>query len=447
MPEPRYKPLVDRLAADIRAGRLPPGQRLPTHRALAAREGLALATASRVYAELQAMGLVSGETGRGSFVKEIALPAGQGVDAHAVAADLVDLNFNYPALPGQAELLRQALRQLATAGDLEALLRYQPHGGRAHEREAVARHLARRGLAVGGEQVLLVDGAQHGLATTVMALLKPGEVVALDALSYPGFRLLAQATHLELQAIPAAGAGPDLEALERLCRRRRVRAVYAMPTLHNPLGWVLGERRRRELVALARRHGLLLIEDAAYAFLATDAPPPLAALAPECTVYVSGFSKSVATGLRVGCIAAPAAWVPLLARAIRATTWNTPGVMTAITCGWLADGTVDRLEAEKRRDATRRQQLAAEVLRGVRRIGHPASYFTWLPLADDLRADGVAMALMRRGISVATAEPYATRGAGGAVPHGIRVALGSVALPVLRTALAAVREVVGESTG
>ena len=69
MPRSRYKSLVDGFAADIRSGRLSPGTRLPTHRQLAASEGLALVTASRVYAELEAMGLVSGETGRGTFVR------------------------------------------------------------------------------------------------------------------------------------------------------------------------------------------------------------------------------------------------------------------------------------------------------------------------------------------------------------------------------------------
>ncbi|MEG0222523.1 MAG: aminotransferase class I/II-fold pyridoxal phosphate-dependent enzyme, partial [Comamonas sp.] len=198
MPQARYKPLVDRLAKDIRSGRLPPGTRLPTHRQLAAREGLALVTATRVYAELEAMGLVSGEQGRGTFVKETALYAGQSIDLHSAAADMVDLSFNYPSLPGQAELLRVALRQLAGSGDLEALLRYQPHAGRLHDRAMVARHLLRRGLSVPAEQVLLVDGAQHGIAITLMALLLPGDVVAVDALTYPGFRLIAQTQHLEL---------------------------------------------------------------------------------------------------------------------------------------------------------------------------------------------------------------------------------------------------------
>jgi len=89
------------------------------------------------------MGLVSGETGRGTFVREIALPRGQGIDQQALAADALDLNFNYPSLPGQTDLLRTALRQLAISGDLEALLRYQPHGGRSHERAAVARFFGR----------------------------------------------------------------------------------------------------------------------------------------------------------------------------------------------------------------------------------------------------------------------------------------------------------------
>jgi DNA-binding transcriptional MocR family regulator len=441
MAHARYKTLVDALAAQIREGRLAPGTRLPTHRKLAAQEGLALVTASRVYSELEAMGLVSGEAGRGTFVREALLPRGLGIDQQLAAAGMVDLNFNYPSLPGQAALLRSALRQLAAAGDLEALLRYQPHGGRPHERASVARHLASRGLKVDADRVAIVSGAQHGLATTVMALLNPGDVVAVDALTYPGFKVLAEANRLELAAIPAAGQGPDLDALEALCKRRRVRAVYAMPTLHNPLGWVMGARRRRQLVAIARRHGLLIIEDAAYAFLAPHPPDPLAALAPEATVYVSGLSKSAATGLRVGFVAAPAAWMPKIERAIRATTWNTPATMTAIACAWLDDGIVGRLEAQKRQDAMTRQSIAAEVLAGLRTVRHPASYFVWLPLAEELRADKVAMALAAQRISVSTAEPFAT---GAQVPHALRLALGSVELDALRDALGKVRRVINE---
>ncbi|OIN45217.1 aminotransferase-like domain-containing protein [Pseudomonas costantinii] len=439
MPRARYKSLVDTFAEDIRSGKLSPGTRLPTHRQLAADHGLALVTASRVYTELEAMGLVSGETGRGTFVREISLPPGQGSGQMNVATGMLDLNFNYPSLPGQADLLRAALRQLALSGDLEALLRYQPHAGRLHERAAVARHLLSRGLTVEAEQVLVVSGAQHGLAVTMMALLKPGDVIAVDALTYSGFKVLAETLHLELVAIPVTASGPDLEFLHRLCRKRLVRAVYSIPTLHNPLGWVMSLEQREQLVAIARQHNLMIIEDAAYAFLAADAPPPLATFAPERTVYVGGLSKSVATGLRLGFIAAPTAWVKVLERTIMATTWNVPGVMSAIAVAWIEDGTVAQLEAQKRQDAQARQVLAAQVLKGVDYISHPSSYFLWLPLAEDARADQIAMTLQRENISVSTAEPFAVSAY---VPHALRLALGSVEMPALREALVKVRKVV-----
>ena len=439
MPRARYKSLVDTFAADIRSGKMPPGTRLPTHRQLAADHGLALVTASRVYTELEAMGLVSGETGRGTFVREISLPPGQGSGQMPVAAGMLDLNFNYPSLPGQAELLRTALRQLALSGDLEALLRYQPHGGRPHERAAFARHLLSRGLSVEADQVLLVSGAQHGLAVTMMALLKPGDVIAVDALTYSGFKVLAETLHLEVVAIPVTPVGPDLDALQALCRRRPVRAVYSMPTLHNPLGWVMGRNSREQLVAIARQYNLMIIEDAAYAFLAADAPPPVASLAPERTVYVGGLSKSVATGLRVGFVAAPNEWVKPFERTIMATTWNVPGVMSAIAVAWIDDGTVAQLEAQKREDAQARQALAARVLKGLAYTSHPSSYFLWLPLAEDARADQVAMTLQREGVCVSTAEPFAVSAH---VPHALRLALGSVAMPALHEALHNVRKVV-----
>lgn len=428
----RYKTFVDQFAQEIRSGRLEPGTRLPTHRQLAAREGLSLVTATRVYAELEAMGLVSGETGRGTFVREITLPAGHGVDQHVVAADMIDLNFNYPSLPRQAELLRNALRQMAASGDLESLLRYQPHGGRMHERAVMAQYLETRGLNASPEQILIVNGAQDGLAMSLMARLNPGDVVAVDALTYPGFRVLAEMLHLELVPVPAANHSPDIDALDKLCRRRRIRAIYTMPTMNNPLGWVMSEERRQQLIDVARQHGVLIIEDAAYAFLVDDAPPPIAQLAPDITIYITGFSKNVAAGLRLGLIVAPRNCLSSLERAIRATTWSTPGVMSAMTTEWIRDGTVAQLEQEKREDARQRQHMARAALAGISCIGHTNSYFLWIPLAQEVRADQIAMALMRKRISVSTAEPFTTTTH---IPHAIRLALGSVPMDVLQSAL------------
>lgn len=416
--------------------------RLPTHRGLAAREGIAVVTATRVYAELEGMGLVSREQGRGTFVRDIAVPASHGIDQQAVATDdAVDLNFNYPSLPGQADLLRQALREVATSGDLDSLLRYQPHRGRPQDRASIARHLRRRGITADADQILIANGAQHGLAITIMAMLSAGDVVAVDALTYPGFKVLAHAFHLDLEPVPTTADGPDLDALENLCATRPVRAIYTMPTLHNPLGWVMPATDRTRLIRIARQHGPLIIEDASYAYLVEDPPPPLAATAPDITVYVSGLSKSIATGLRVGFVLAPPPAVPSLERAIRATTWNTPALTTAIACRWLDDGTVNHLETQKRDDAKTRQALVRQELAGLPLIGHPSSYFTWLPLPDDARADRLTATLARRHISVTTAEPFTTSTH---TPQAIRLALGSTDLDSLRSTLRTVRRVAVE---
>ena len=435
----RYKAVVDRYAQAIRSGQLPAGSRLPTHRTLAAGERLSLATATRVYRELEEMGLVSGETGRGTFVRDLSLPPGHGVDQQVVAADVVDLNFNYPSLPEQGDALREALRQLAMAGDIDSHLRYQPHAGRLAEREIIARHLTCQHFAPDAENVLIVNGAQHGLAVTVMGLLRPGDVVAVDALTYSGFKVLAALYHLELAAIPCRPEGPDLQALHTLCQQRRVRAVYTMPTLHNPLGWVLNTGQRQALADLARQHDLLIIEDAAYARLVSHPPRPVVSYAPERTVYVTGFSKNIATGLRVGVVISPPRYRPEIERAIRATTWNTPTLISSLICAWIEDGTVARFEMQKRQDARQRQQVAREVLCGLPVVSHPDSYFVWLPLGEESRADRLANALMERRISVSTAEPFCVSAT---IPQALRIALGSVPFDSLRPALLSVRDAV-----
>ena len=435
----RYKAVVDRYAQAIRSGQLPAGSRLPTHRTLAAGERISLATATRVYRELEEMGLVSGETGRGTFVRDLSLPPGHGVDQQVVAADVVDLNFNYPSLPEQGDALREALRQLAMAGDIDSHLRYQPHAGRLAERDIIARHLTCQHFAPDAENVLIVNGAQHGLAVTVMGLLRPGDVVAVDALTYSGFKALAALYHLELAAIPCRPEGPDLQALHTLCQQRRVRAVYTMPTLHNPLGWVLNTGQRQALADLARQHDLLIIEDAAYARLVSHPPPPVVSYAPERTVYVTGFSKNIATGLRVGVVISPPRYRPEIERAIRATTWNTPTLISSLICAWIEDGTVARFETQKRQDARQRQQVAREVLCGLPVVSHPDSYFVWLPLGEESRADRLANALMERRISVSTAEPFCVSTT---IPQALRIALGSVPFDSLRPALLSVRDAV-----
>jgi DNA-binding transcriptional MocR family regulator len=126
--------------------------------------------------------------------------------------------------------------------------------------------------------------------------------------------------------------------------------------------------------------------------------------------------------------------VAALENAIRVSTWQTPSLNIALACRWIESGEVDALEEAKRRDAKQRQKIARRLLRGLDLVTHPVSYFVWLQLPEGLRAEKVAAELVARNM-VTTAEPFATTVA---VPHALRLAIGSIPEPALESALAVV---------
>ena len=154
----------------------------------------------------------------------------------------------------------------------------------------------------------------------------------------------------------------DPKELDRQCRDRKIRAVYLMPTVHNRLGAVMDEVTRLRIIETAQKHDLLIIEGAAYALLEPNRPPSLFSLAPERTVYVGGFSKSIATGLRLGYVVAPAAHIDRLLEVIRATTWNPPALISGLITGCVEDGTLTKSEGARIQDGAERQQVCRAVL-------------------------------------------------------------------------------------
>jgi DNA-binding transcriptional MocR family regulator len=436
MPKTKYQTLADALARAINSGKLAPGTKLPTHRAFAEQFKIALATATRVYTELERRGVVVGEAGRGTFVRDIGLPMTLGVHQTANAG-LIDLVFNMPGDVADAAVLRAGLRNLAAAGDLEAMLRYQPHGGRFHERRIIAESLHASLGPVTPEHLLVTSGGQHGLAIIALGLLGRGVAVAVDTLTYPGFKSVAALQGLDLVSVDGSQGVMNPDDLDRQCCNRQIKAVYLMPTVHNPLGTVMDENRRVHLINVARKHDLLIIEDAAYAFLEPDPPPTFLALAPERTIHVGGFSKSIATGLRLGYVICPPTHIDGLIEAIRATTWNAPALISGLVTGWITDGTLATSEATRRRDGAERQRICRAVFADIPVIAHRNAGFAWLPFDQAIRAEPIVSRLRDDGIIVTGAAPYATTAA---VPQALRLAFGGIPQDDLSNVLAVVRK-------
>jgi DNA-binding transcriptional MocR family regulator len=442
---PRYRAIAEALAADIRDGSLVPGTRLPTHRDLAWRLHVTVGTVSRAYAEAERRGLIGGEVGRGTFVREaVSARILSFVRPEPERADFIDLSFNYPIVGDEAPALAKVLGRLAGSNDLATLLQYAPSAGRLPDRKAGAAWIARSGLETSAERVVLTNGGQHALATVLSALTRAGDSVATEWLTYPGMRALANLLDLRLVGLAMDSDGLLPDSFEAACRSGALKALYTMPTLHNPTTAIMPEDRRRAIADIARRHGVAIVEDDVYGFL-LDAPPlPIANLVPELGFFIGSTSKSMAPGLRVGYVHAPPAWIDRLAAAMRATTYMATPLMAEIASLWINDGVADALVAAKRRAAQTRRHIVETALAGARFRSHPAAFHLLLSLPDNWQADEFAAAARRRGVGLTQAASFAV--GRGTAPNAVRLCFGTPAGDqVLERGLRIVAELLAEA--
>jgi DNA-binding transcriptional MocR family regulator len=254
---------------------------------------------------------------------------------------------------------------------------------------------------------------------------RPGDAVLCEASTFYGVKALAEHAGYRLKglAMDAEGLRPD--ALDEAASTGAYRAVAIQPTLQNPTGRIMSAARRAEIIAVARKHDLLLIEDDIYAVYAPDAPPPFAVLAPERTFHVSAVSKSLAPGLRHGfLIAPPGDHMDRVLRAVRALSYAPPAFGGLIATQWIEDGTADVIAAEAREEIAARLVLTRRILGEALETPMSASApHVWLPMPE-LDAERLAGRALRGGVELTPpSAPIVTPG----LETGVRICLGATA--------------------
>lgn len=428
---PDYRELADTLGADIAAGRLRPGDRLPPQREFADRRGIATSTASRVYGELIRRGLATGEVGRGTYIRTAAIAPTAALAEPGRAR--VDLDLNAPVLPDQARRLASSLiGMMRRTAAFEAMLHPVAATGTTGARQVAAKFLARGEWAPDPAQVLFAGNGKQAIAAAIAALVNRGERLGVDALTYPVVKGIAARLGVDIVPLEMDDRGLRPDAVVAARRRARVRVIYCQPTLHNPLGMTMPKRRRAEVAAVLEQHDLVAIEDAIYTFLAAESEP-LAQLAPDRTVVVDSLSKRIAPGLTLGLIVAPDALIAPIAAALRAGAWAPSGLALAVGTRWMADGTAAAIGAAKRKDAAARQHILRHAFAGLAVQSDPRAYHAWLTLPTPWRAETFVTAAARQGIAITPAAAFATEP--GHAPNAVRLALGSPSLVQLGEAL------------
>ncbi|HTN62202.1 MAG TPA: PLP-dependent aminotransferase family protein, partial [Devosia sp.] len=261
-PAPLWSRLVDTLAADIAAGRLRAGMRLPPHRQLAFMLGVAVGTISRAYAEAERRGLVESHVGRGTYVADRRpIPL-----AHRQSEGRINLGMNIPPIGPALGVMDETLEKLRQRGDLSAMFDYTQTAGLPVVREAGARWLKEQaGVArASADRLIQTNGGQQALMLACSSVVRSGDIVLCDSATYPGNRTIAEHGGWLLQRVPGDAEGMDPAELDRIAGQTGARLVILIPTLHNPTTVTMSEERRSRIVEVARKRDLILIEDDIY---------------------------------------------------------------------------------------------------------------------------------------------------------------------------------------
>lgn len=337
---PLFQQIGRAIAADIRRGRLRPGDALPGTRTLARALGVQRLTVVAAFEDLVAEGWIVNQRARGAFVST-ALPdpkprrftsqplltgMAERTGFDLLPAPVPELPYDVPRgsllfapcrpdvrlAPGK--LVGRAIRR-AMAMPAGTLLQYGPPQGHARLRTAVSRMLSStRGVAAGPANVCITRGSQMALSLLARSLLRPGDVVAVEQLGYRSAWESFRQVGAKVIGVPVDGDGLRVDALEHAIVEHDVRAVYVTPHHQLPTTVTMSAGRRLKLLDLARAHRIAIIEDDYDHEFHYDGRPilPLASADTFGVVaYVGTFSKVLAPALRIGYVVAP---IPLIER-------------------------------------------------------------------------------------------------------------------------------------
>ncbi|QRO02866.1 PLP-dependent aminotransferase family protein [Archangium violaceum] len=463
---PLFVQVARAVVRDIERGRLSPGDALPGTRALSRSLGVHRNTVDAAYRELIHQGWASAEPSRGTFVSTalpVAAPKGFGgtprqrmparpgfpFPQEEVAPERVappprgTLEFNDGApdvrlAPSMA--LARAFRRVLTSR-ARTTLGVGDARGEPGLREALAGMLSRtRGLAAGADDVLVTRGSQMALFLVARALIRPGDVVAVEALGYrPAWDALRLAG-ARLVGLPVDAQGVKVDALQALLAKQPVRAVYVTPHHQYPTTVTLTAARRMALLRLAAEARVAVVEDDYDHEFHYEGRPVLPLASSDragCVVYVGSLSKLVAPGLRLGYVVAPAPLVSALAALRMVVDRQGDAPLERAVSELLQEGELQRHARKARREYLVRRDALVEALRGE--LGGSVDFeipagglALWARVDEALdTADWVARAASH-GVRVAPGRSFALEGRG---PSAFRLGFASLTPQELREAV------------
>ena len=438
---PLYQQIKTYLRQGILSGSLAPDTRLPASRQLAQDLGVNRITVENAYAELEAEGLILSRLGSGTYVLApdtlSPLPKNdtdapwplwqQSLQEHrnpirsrqpkqtmtrhpqpvSFASGIGDANM-FPA-----EEFRKVLQTVMRRDGFDAL-NYGERNGYGPLRESITHILASQGLQTRPDDILITAGSQQALSLVSQLLLNPGDVILVENPTYSGALDLFRALGFKVVGIPVDDQGMQVDGLEKLLQQHHPRLIYTIPNFHNPTGTCLNSARRRQLLVLADRYNVPILEDDFVGDLRYEGrtQPALKALDPGGRViYVSTFSKMLMPGLRVGFLVAEG---PIYDYLVDFKRVNELATSNLIQHALEAYVTVGRYQAHLHRSCQifrkRRDAMASAIQRylpaGVHFEIPQGGLFIWLSLPKGMSSEELLPLAWEEGVDFAPGSPF-----------------------------------------
>jgi DNA-binding transcriptional MocR family regulator len=446
---PVYRQIAEGIQAALRDGRLAAGQQLPPTRDLAKQLGVNRNTVIAAYDLLVELGAATGHTGRGTFLVG---PNGRssqsrngashsddpwlGAFARAVQGpgvgnlltiyrvatshEGISLAGGYPAgeLMPVEEFARAMEKTLRERGP--EVLSYGPTAGYGPLRETIAAEMTRKGTPCDAASILVTNGSQQALELTFRAFVDPGDAVVVEDPTYTGAISAFAALGARLVGVPLDDEGLRPDLLEHALERHRPRLLYVQPTFHNPTARVMGEARRRDILAVAARHRCVIVEDdwaGDLRFEGRDLPTLHALDGGKRVLYLSTFSKKLLPGLRIGWVAAPEPVFERLLALKQIEDCGTSPLVQAALHAFIADGSQDEHLVRVRSAYLSRSKAMDEAIRihfphGALHTRASGGLFSWVALPETVDGDELFAAARERGVLIGRGSLFHVGGGG-----------------------------------
>ncbi len=428
--------IVAAIRERIESGELAAGARLLSSRDLADRLGVNRTTVVQAYADLLDAGLIDSGVGRGTFVRARTRKAAangspapsrftwstwltrarplptvalhqEGVDPGVPLSRAVGNPDLFPVEP-----IRDTMVRVLSNGGRE-LLNYAPPAGFEPLRRTLVRRLARSGIAVERNELIVVNGSQQGLDLVARLLLADGGAVVTSRPSFSGALDVFRWHRAHLVGVPVDGDGLEAAALERALVSARPRLVYAIPDRNNPTGLTMSAAGRDRLLAAVRAARVPLLEDDWLSELRGDGElAPIKAHDPDDQViYLGTFSKVLAPGLRLGWLLVPRAlFEPLLAlKKICDLATHLPA--QAVLHDLLESGFVDQHVRDLKVTLERRRALVDAAIDAhfppeVRPLRPHSGMVCWIELPRGADVQRIVDEARRAGVEIGPGAPF-----------------------------------------